>query len=140
MKKIVLMIALVTGAYGLSFAQEGNRILVNVDNIKSTKGTVKVAVFNSKKEFLNKPFLSKEKISTVGEMEFEFNEVPNGEYTISIYQDVNENGELDKNFMGIPNEPYGISREGKQMFGPPSYNDAKFTIVNTNARLTISLD
>ena len=140
MKKVMLMIALITGVYWLSFAQEGNRIIVNVDNIKSTEGTVRVAIFNSKKEFLNKPFLSQAKISTTGEMKFEFNEVPNGEYTLSSYQDVNENGELDKNFMGIPNEPYGISKEGKQMFGPPSYSEAMFTIVNTNARLTISLD
>ena len=140
MKKLMLMIILTSGVYGLSFAQEKNRIIVNVDNIRSTNGTVRVALFNSEKEFLNEPFLSHSKNATVGEMKFEFEEVPNGEYTVSIYQDVNKNGELDKNFMGIPNEPYGISREGKQMFGPPSYNDAKFSLANTNARLTISLD
>jgi uncharacterized protein (DUF2141 family) len=140
MKKLVVVILFIGGVYATSFAQEKNRIIIKVDEIKSTTGTVEVALFNSEKEFLNKPFLSQAKNAVVGELEFEFKDIPNGDYSISIYHDVNENGELDKNFMGIPNEPYGISRDGKQMFGPPSYSDAKFTLDNTNARLTISLD
>lgn len=140
MKKLVLVIVMISGVFASGFAQEKNRIIVNVDEIQSTNGTIRVALFNSEKEFLNDPFMSQAKDAVVGEMEFEFKDIPNGDYSISIYHDVNENKELDKNFMGIPNEPYGISRDGKQMFGPPRYSDAMFTLDNTNARLTISLD
>ena len=140
MKKLVLVIAIVSGVFGSTFSQEKNRIIVNVDEIQSTKGTIRVALFNSQKEFLSSPFKSQAQDAEVGEIVFEFSDIPNGNYSISVYHDVNENKELDKNFMGIPNEPYGISREGKQMFGPPSYNEAMFTLENTNARLTISLD
>ena len=140
MKKLGLIIVCVLGVYGNINAQGNNKIIVKVDQINSSKGTVNVAIFNSEKDFLNKPYLSKVKEASPGELEFVFEGVPNGEYTVSIYQDENKNGELDKNFIGIPNEPYGVSLEGRSMFGPPNYKDAKFMLENENARLIISLD
>jgi len=134
------MIALVTGVYGQSSAQNSNKIIVKVEQINSTKGTINVAIFNSEEDFLEKPFVSKSKKASTGEMEFEFLGLADGEYTVSIYQDENENGELDTNFMGIPDEPYGVSLDGRNMFGPPSYKNAKFSLKNDNARLRISLD
>ena len=140
MKKLMLMIGLVAGVYVTSFAQTKNKIIVNVGHINSAEGSINVAIFNSEKTFLKTPFLTKSEDAKTGEMIFEFEEVPNGEYTISIYHDMNKNGELDKNLMGIPIEPYGVSKEGKSMFGPPSYKDALFTVENINVELKISLD
>lgn len=138
MKKLILIIALITGFYGLSSAQSSNKIVIKVTNIKSSEGNIGVAVFNSEKTFLGKPFVSKSKKAKKGEMTFEI-ELPNGEYTISVMHDENKNGNLDKNFIGIPTEPYGISMDGRNMFGPPSYSDALFTI-SDNVKLTIELD
>ena len=140
MKKLILMIALVAGVYGQGFTQNNNKITINVENIKSTEGSIIVAIFNSEKTFLNTPFLSKSKLAKTGEIVFEFEGVPNGEYTISIYHDKNKNGELDKNLMGIPIEPYGVSKDGKSMFGPPNYKDALFAVENSNVSLKITLD
>lgn len=140
MKKLTLIIALLTTSVSFLSAQESNKILIKVDQIKSSEGTINVAIFNSKKDFLNNPFLSKTMKASSGELNFEFDNVPNGEYTVSIFHDINGNGELDTNFMGIPDEPYGVSKEGKSMFGPPNYNDAKFTLMNESASLIISLD
>jgi uncharacterized protein (DUF2141 family) len=140
MKNVILMIALVTGVYGQSSAQNSNKIIITVEQINSTKGTINVAVFNSEESFLGKPFVSESKKAKTGELEFEFSGLADGEYSVSIYQDENENGELDTNFMGIPDEPYGISLEGRNMFGPPSYKNAKFTLKDESARLRITLD
>ena len=46
--------------------------------------------------------------SSPGSVECEF-VLPEGEYVISIYQDLNANGKLDTNLVGIPKEPVGIS-------------------------------
>jgi uncharacterized protein (DUF2141 family) len=35
--------------------------------------------------------------------------VPHGEYAIAVFVDVNGNGKMDKNFLGIPKEQYGFS-------------------------------
>jgi uncharacterized protein (DUF2141 family) len=140
MKKLMLVVAFIGGVYGLSIAQVNNKIVVEVDHINSTKGTVNVAVYNSEKEFLKTPFMSMKKDADTVGLVFEFTGVPNGDYTVSLYHDVNANGELDKNFMGIPDEPYGVSNEGRRMFGPPSYSGALFKIEDYNVRLRISLE
>ena len=89
MKKLILMIALVTGVYGLSNAQSNNKLIVKVTNIKSADGNIGVAVFNTKESFLGKPFVNESKGAKAGEMIFEL-EVPNGDYTISVMHDKNK--------------------------------------------------
>ncbi len=54
--------------------------------------------------------------------------LPIGEYAISAFYDTNHNGELDKNLLGIPTEPYGFSNNARGSFGPAKFEDAAFTI------------
>ena len=35
---------------------------------------------------------------------------------------------LDRNFLGLPTEGTGASNDAYNMFGPPSYDDARFLI------------
>ena len=58
------------------------------------------------------------------------NDLPQGFYSFSYYHDVNNNGKLDTNLVGIPKEPYGFSNGEKGRFGPPSFEDSKFKIQN----------
>ncbi len=139
MKKLLLTLAIVAGCYGLSSAQTTNKLVVKITNIQSTKGNVDIAVCNSKATFLGKALVSKSKGAKKGEMIFEF-EVPNGDYTVRVMHDVDKDGKLNTNFMGIPVEPYGISMDGKSRFGPPSYKDALFSIKDKNVKLTIEID
>lgn len=61
-------------------------------------------------------------------MEIYFDEIPAGEYAAAVFQDVDNNGELRTNFLGLPREPIGFSRDARIRMGPPSYNDAFFTV------------
>ena len=133
------MIALIAGAYGQGVAQSNTKLIVKVSHINSSKGTINVAVFNSEEDFLNQAFMEQKKDAKPDKLVFEFIGLPEGEYTVGVIHDENENGELDKNFIGIPLEPYGISKEGKSNFGPPDYEKALFTIDNSNVTLSISL-
>ena len=139
MKKLLLTLAIVAGVYGLSSAQTSNKLVVKITNIKSNKGNIGVGISNSKATFLGKSLVSKSEKAKTGEMLFEF-EVPNGDYTVNVMHDENKSGGLDKNFMGIPTEPYGISMDGKSRFGPPSYKDAVFTITDKDVKLTIEIE
>jgi uncharacterized protein (DUF2141 family) len=49
---------------------------------------------------------------------------------------VNDNGKLDKNFIGIPKEPYGFSNDKAGSFGPPDFEDI---LVEVNEDTTISI-
>lgn len=49
--------------------------------------------------------------------------LPPGQYVIAGFHDVNGNGKLDKNFMGIPMEPYGFSREPGNKWKRPDWKN-----------------
>jgi len=137
MKKLALILTIATLTSMQSFAQI--KLSVKVKNIQSTEGIIQVALFNSEEDFLKKAFKKEERNAKEGEMLFEFENVTPGDYTISVIHDKNTNGELDKNFIGIPSEPYGISMDGKSSFGPPNYEDAVFKVKDQNLTATISL-
>jgi uncharacterized protein (DUF2141 family) len=55
-----------------------------------------------------------------------FDNVAPGSYAIAAIHDENGNGKLDKNFLGIPTEGYGASRDARGTMGPPKWDDAVF--------------
>jgi uncharacterized protein (DUF2141 family) len=136
-KQLTLVTVLVlTSMY--THAQQST-ISIEITNIQSDEGVLIVGLFDSEKNFLGKKFKGEKMKAVKGKMMVSFDEVPAGTYSISVVHDENENGNLDTNFIGIPKEPYGISIEGKNMYGPPSYDKAKFEVTNKNIDLTISL-
>ncbi|WP_027328344.1 MipA/OmpV family protein [Marinimicrobium agarilyticum] len=54
-------------------------------------------------------------------------DVPAGDYAILLFQDDNGNGELDRNFIGIPREPIALSN-GYRPKGPPSFQRAQIRL------------
>jgi uncharacterized protein (DUF2141 family) len=67
-----------------------------------------------------------------------FKDLPPGEYAAVAFQDVNGNGKLDKNFLGIPREPYGFSNSARGSAGPPKFSAAAVTL-NPDGTTTIVL-
>ena len=65
--------------------------------------------------------------------------IPSGEYAVAVFADMNGNGKLDTNFIGIPKEPVGVSRDAKGSFGPPKFADAAFKVGDGITSLKIEL-
>jgi uncharacterized protein (DUF2141 family) len=53
-------------------------------------------------------------------------DLPFGTYALAIYQDVNSNGKIDKNMIGIPTEPYAFSNNYKPTVKAPGFKNCKF--------------
>ena len=51
----------------------------------------------------------------------------NGQYALALIHDENSNGRLDT-FIGVPREGFGFSRDAPVRFGPPRFEDARFTL------------
>lgn len=51
-----------------------------------------------------------------------------GTYAVKVIHDIDLNGRIDKNWLGIPTEPYGFSNNVHGNFGPPSFKEAAFTL------------
>lgn len=58
-------------------------------------------------------------IATGDKTELSLPNIASGEYAVAVFADVNGNGKLDSNFIGIPKEPVAVSRDAKGKFGPP---------------------
>src|SRR4051812_31661375 len=92
---------------------------VTVSNVKLSEGNVVIALFNSEKDFLITPAAFQSTHADKNEITFYFR-IPKKNYAITVYQDCNSNAILDKNWMGIPDEPVGFGNNYKP-FGKPSY-------------------
>ena len=66
-------------------------------------------------------------------------DVPFGKYAIAGFHDLDGNGVLSGNFLGIPKEPVGFSGDAKVKFGPPKWNDAVFIFNTSNQEVTLKL-
>jgi len=64
---------------------------------------------------------------------YQIEDVPPGEYALLVYYDENNNGKIDKNFIGIPKEPLGFSNRYEPK-GPPSYSRAVFVLEEGETR------
>lgn len=74
-----------------------------------------------------------------GSMTFVFENVPAGVYAVAAYHDVNGDGVMDTNFIGIPREPYGFSNDvGRR--GPPSFMGAQVPVNPPRATIDVRLD
>lgn len=62
-----------------------------------------------------------------------------GAYAIKIFHDVNDNGKLNTNWLGIPTEPYGFSNDAMGTFGPPSFEQARFTVGTKQTTIRIRM-
>jgi len=137
MKKFILIIAALSIA-NFSFAQEGN-IDLTVDGILSPKGKLMINVFASESDYLKNPMKTMEiDLTDLEDYTFEIEDLPQGEYAISVVHDENANGKLDFGGMG-PTEGYGFSNNPNAMYGPAPYNEAKF-IFSESTAFTVKLN
>lgn len=132
MTKIFLILVFL----GMIFTSSATLKIV-VTDIQVGKGNIVVELYDNDKDFIKKPVKAQTLKATSESMDFSF-EIPDGIYAVMIFQDVNENKELDRRFIGIPKEPYGLSNNFTPHFGPPKFDDCKFRLVQQNT-LTIRL-
>ena len=130
-KKHIGIIMAVLAVSFTSFAQ--STLEVTVQNIKEAKGTIRVGLFKTEDTFLKKAAEGKIVKASGSEVTVRFENLKSGDYAVSVIHDENENGELDKNVMGIPKEGFAFGNNAMGMFGPPSFEEAK-VIVKDNAQ------
>jgi uncharacterized protein (DUF2141 family) len=134
--KVWFMAFCLTG-FGLQ-APAQHTLEVTVSDINVVKGSIRLALYSNTADFMKKHQAVREVAVSSKVVKVFFENLEPGEYAISCYHDVNDNKKLDANFMGIPREPYGFSNNARGTFGPPGFDDARFS-VNGNTSITVRL-
>ncbi|MEL6357877.1 MAG: DUF2141 domain-containing protein [Bacteroidota bacterium] len=115
---------------------------LTVDNIKYGKGRVWVGIYASADEFLDreKARLIEVQIDQAGEVTIPVDSLIFGEdYALAIFHDLNDNGEVDRNFLGLPSEPWAFSGEPKTRLRLPRFDEVKFTFDHETSEHVVRL-
>ena len=143
MKLFVLSILVTTSN---SFSEEAN-LKINILNLDKP-GVLYFSVCQDKKSFERIVKESEEKncIRASEEMKPQNAQttvkLPFGEHAITLFVDFNGNKKIDKNFLGIPKEPYGFSNNVIGNMSAPTFDQAKFVIsgpTTQNIKLRIGI-
>jgi len=117
-------------------------LTVTVTGLRGGKGTLFVTVWNDGGRFLKdvRQAAARRMVPVSGpEMTVVVEGLPRGVYAVTAFQDENGNGELDRNFLGLPREPVGASNDARGKMGPPKFKAAAFELSGPSREVPIRL-
>jgi len=111
---------------------------IEINGVTVNGGLVYVAIYSNENDYKNeKAFISfilqPDKTTLTHSLD-----LPNGEYVVSVFQDVNGDGELDSNLFGIPSEPVGKTNYSLRG-APGGFNKLKAPINNSSTKLIVNM-
>lgn len=113
---------------------------LKVSNIKETEGTIFIGIFADEKAWKDLEHTHGLKAEPSTEGSSATIELKPGEYAASVYQDLNDDGECNREgLMRKPVEPFGFSNNVRPRLGVPGWNRVKFTVDEDSTEHTIDL-
>ncbi|PIF43638.1 uncharacterized protein (DUF2141 family) [Chryseobacterium sp. 52] len=136
MKHLIFLCILI---FNFCQSQQKKNVSISFTTSESKTGTLYIAVYDNSEKFLQTAVGRFSTSYGGSKKKFVIKNMEVGKsISVSAYLDENANAKLDKNFLGIPLEPYGFSQNARGSFGPPKFEEASFT-VKTNNSITINL-
>ncbi len=105
-------------------------VSVIVSGISGRGGQLGVALYSSPDGFPDQRTpLSQLRPHTTGLVDtVTFRDVAPGRYAVAVQHDLNSNGVLDRNMIGAPKEPWGVSRDVRHAMRAPRFEQAAFDV------------
>lgn len=126
----VAAVALIGGGLMSTSAASADdtRIVVEVSGLRTSDGMILGALFEGRDGWTDEG----REVATCrapihhGHATCVFENVAPGSYAFAYLHDEDEDGALDRDWIGIPQEGYGFSNDAAPSLGPPSYESAMF--------------
>lgn len=115
-------------------------LTVTVGPVKEAAGKLLLALYDKPDDFRQHSFKAMSEAARVGDMTVTFSDLEPGDYAVMVFQDVNDNGDLDNNMFGLPKEPWGGSLGDRQLFGAPTWSDAVISVPADGLAIAIKLN
>lgn len=117
-------------------------LTVTVGPVRNDQGLVELCLFKGPRGFpdcAGDPTVERRRLpAEPGTMRTSF-EVPPGVYAVTVFHDEKRLGRVETNIIGIPRSGVGASRDPVARFGPPSFDQAAFTMPEGPAAIAITL-
>ena len=121
----------------LPLAARSAELDLKVENVKPG-GDLMIAVYGSAADY-RKAAVKEIKVSAGDNPASVHIALDAGDYAIALYHDRNGNGKLDSNLLGVPTEPYGFSGDARNLMGPATWEQAKFSLAASGGTATVRL-
>ena len=136
----IICFSMITMLFSSIFAQKIYDLTVVVHGLENNDGVLQLGLYDDADKF---PIVGKTlkvvRVKTSGSSrKYTFSGLTEGDYAVAIYQDENNNDNCDKNFFGIPVEPYAFSNDIRPKFSVPSFEDCSF-LLNQSKTVSIQL-
>jgi len=124
MRSVLFLFLLLTAPFSALTAE----LKVTIEQVATGSGTLFVAVCTPE-TFLRQgcPYAGRAEADS-GETEVLVRGIEPGVYAIQAFHDENDNFDLDRNFLGLPQEGMGFSNNAPMRFGPPRFEDAAIAV------------
>ena len=132
---------LLAGALAFGGVARAADLRLNFEGIKTPKGAVLVAIFDSEAAYdAGKPVAS-EMIPVAGETAAGLVKgLKPGRYAFKAFHDLDGDFKMAANPFGMPTEPYAFSNNAKPEGGPAGWTKAAFEVAETGAVHAVHID
>jgi uncharacterized protein (DUF2141 family) len=106
-------------------------VVVTIRDLRHDDGMVLVNLFLGPDGFPGDPRAAHAAVAAPirgGAVEVRFERVPAGPFAVAAFHDEDGDRELDADLLGIPTEPWGVSRDAAGFLGPPSFDTARLEL------------
>jgi uncharacterized protein (DUF2141 family) len=121
---------------------EGRRVAVTVRGFRSRAGSLRVKLVSDAEGFPGSDahVAAKRRVAIdAPAVTVAFEGIAPGDYAVVALHDEDDDAELDRTFLGLPDEGLGFSNGARVRFGPPSFADARFALGEDGAEIAIEL-
>ncbi|NQZ77951.1 MAG: DUF2141 domain-containing protein [Ekhidna sp.] len=111
---------------------EEYKLFIKVVGLKDTTGkSIKAGIYSVDNRFPEQGshFMEVSKSGDEESIVLNF-DLPRGEYAVAIFHDLDGDGMLNTNWIGIPREPYGFSKNFHPKMSAPSFDDCSFKLTS----------
>ncbi len=126
---------------GLPAAMDGLEVTIVIDNLRSARGQVRIALWAGPEGFTDADaaIVETRQPARSGAVRFTIPGLAPGRYAVASYHDENGNGEFDQTWIGLPDEGLGFSNGAWIGLGPPSFEEARVEITGNQTIIAVSL-
>ena len=130
------------GAASAFAATEHEELRIEVSGFESSSGQVIAKIFSRGDNVLKEGRWKASSSIDDKQATLTFRSLPPGEYAVVVFHDINSNGIIDHNFIGLPKEPLGFSNNFSLSLtsGLPNFEKLRFTHTLSPQTISIKLN
>ena len=123
---------------------QGTQLVVEVSGLNEQQGQICLNLFDSGAGFPSdrSKAVKTQCMATIDSSSpllTTFENLSPGSYAVSAFHDANGDDEFNRNFVGMPVEGFGFSRNPEARTGPPEFSDAVILVAGPEMKIEIEL-